>query len=174
MARLEKSLAARDILVTKEIDPESSVEDTPENPANIDPAIKKPVAQGQILAPTAEQVPLSNKPFPFSLPEILELVLGQDDKAHAVFHDQKNDYVLLVGSRALDLKIRFIAESEGKILRRSDLSEINEYLQAFAEMNGERVDVFYRVRPVENGVELDVGDAEHTRVRITAGLVEVL
>lgn len=113
--------------------------------------------------------------FPFYLPGKFELGLGQNDLAYSVFHDQKNDYVLQIGSREMDLRIRMVAEDiEGKMLRRSDIAEINEYLQAWTEMHGERLDVFYRVRPIEGGVELDVGDAMHTRIRITASKVEVL
>lgn len=124
-----------------------------------------------------ELIPIDNrspgKPFPFNLTVSLELVLGQNDLAYSVFHDRKNDYVLQVGSREMDLRIRMIAEEEGKMLRRSDIAEINEYLQAWTETNGERADVFYRVRPIDGGVELDVGDSEHSRIRITAGNVEV-
>ena len=130
----------------------------------------------------SEQLPVSveeashpgRKPFPFNLPKLFELVLAQNDQAYAVFHDRKNNYVLEIGSREMDLRIRMVAEEDGKMLRRSDIAEINEYLQAWTEMHSERVDVFYRVCPIEGGIELDVGDPEHSRIRISDGKLEVI
>ena len=112
--------------------------------------------------------------FPFNLTSRLNLVRGQDGKTYALCDDSKHVYALPVGSRELDRRIRNMALEEGKVLRKRDLRDLYGFLQSQAEMEGNDVEVYHRVAPIENGVEIDLGSEDHSRVRITPGKVEVI
>lgn len=113
--------------------------------------------------------------FPHNLPEKLELTRGKKDgKAYSVRRDQGNPYVLAVGNRALNNAIREVAQGDGITLRQSAITEINHYLQAKVDMTGFAVDIWYRVAAVDGGIEIDLGDDKHTRVRISASKVEII
>jgi hypothetical protein len=116
----------------------------------------------------------SEQALPCNLNQLFQLVLGQNGRAYGVFSDVGNPYALAVRSRQLDLRIRQFVQSQGERLKKSELTQINDDLQAEAELAGEITDVFHRVAPVTGGVEIDIGDELHTRIRITAGKVEVL
>jgi len=117
---------------------------------------------------------VEREPFPYNLPRKLDIALGQSGKAFSVRSDAGNRYVLHVGSKQLNNIIRKLARAEGVTLRQSDIGEINNILQAHAETACINRDVWYRVAPYVGGVELDLGDDKHTRVRITSGKVEVM
>lgn len=112
--------------------------------------------------------------FPDNLPTRLGIILGQDGRAYAVINDAPNPYALPVGSKQLNNVIRQIGVSENQKLRKSDIKEINEHLQAHAEISGIHADVWYRVAPIDNGVEFDLGDDKQTRIQITGGKVEIV
>ena len=120
------------------------------------------------------QVAPLHGPFPHNLPAKLGLVLGQNGVAYATIRNANNPYALPVGSRKLNNVIRAIARGEGLALRKADLGDINSMLQAHAETAGVMRSVWYRVAPLPGGIEIDLGDADHTRVRISAGKVEIL
>lgn len=82
--------------------------------------------------------------------------------------------MLHVGTKRLNNAIREIARSEGITVRNSDIREVNNLLQASAETRRVQNNAWYRVAPYQEGVEIDLGDERHTRVRITSGKVEVV
>ncbi len=86
--------------------------------------------------------------------------------------DRRNLYVLPVGGRNLNQIIREGLRKRGLKHRTQDLKEFNESLQAHAAMSGTTQDVWYRVAPIADGIEVDLGDETHNRVRITSGKVE--
>ncbi len=112
--------------------------------------------------------------FPDNLPGELNLVLGQSGNAYAIMHDAGNPYVLAVGSKQFNNLIRSKAMQAGHNLRQADIRDINHFLQAHAETSGVCRDAWYRVAPIDGGIEIDLGDSQHTCVRITAGKVEVV
>lgn len=112
--------------------------------------------------------------FPDDLPRQLGLVLAQNGKAYAVMADAGNPYVLAVGSRRLNNIIRELAHDADVNLRKAEISEINDILQAKAETAGVRKFVWLRVAPIPGGSEIDSGDDNHTRFRITADKVEII
>lgn len=114
------------------------------------------------------------KRFPENLPDELNLILGQDGTAYGVFTDAGNPYALAVGSKQLSNIIRGKAREEGISLRQADIRDINHFLQAHAEIAGNRTNVWYRVAPNDGGIEIDMGDDNHTHIKITAGKVEVI
>ncbi len=79
-----------------------------------------------------------------------------------------------MGSKKLAKIIRQNARKLGVKLKRGEIQEIFETLLDFGETDGRRSDVFYRVAPIENGIEIDLGDDSHTRVRIFPGKFEIV
>lgn len=141
---------------------------------NVPAVVTEPVV---LLEDTADdvQTTVEEQPFPKNLPGVLGLCLSQHGKGYATFGGKrKNARAIQVGSRALDNIIRKFAEREGVTLRKSDLRELNDSLLAFAESKGQIKNVFLRVAAIEGGVEIDLGDDRHARVRITAGKVELV
>ncbi len=115
------------------------------------------------------------QPFPYNLLKILNIFIGQNGIPYAVISAAGNLYVLAIGSRQLNNIIREHARKAGLILRKKELYDVNEYLIAQAEISGVVRDVYYRVAPLaDGGIEIDVGDNNHTRVRIHAGQVETI
>ena len=139
-----------------------------------DDAEKSPAQALAAKKPNEVTLPAPCAVFPLNLPSKLNLILGQDGKAYALCDDSQHVYALPMGSRELDRRIRNMALEEGKVLRKRDLRDINGFLQAQAEMEGNEVEVYHRVAPIENGVEIDLGTEDHSRVRITPGKVEVI
>ena len=123
----------------------------------------------------AVQTSGEEQPFPKNLYVKLRLCISQHGKAYASLQGKgKNAYAIQVGSRALDNILRKLAEQDGITLRKSDLRELNDSLLAFAESKGKIRNVFLRVAAIDGGVEIDLGDDRHARVRITAGKVELI
>ena len=112
--------------------------------------------------------------FPHNLPKKLGLILAQNSNTYAVIKDAANPYVLPVGSRKLNNIVRAYGNDQGLTLRKSDISEINDGLKAHAETVRDFKNVWYRVAPIIGGVEVDLGDDVHTRVKVTAGNVELV
>lgn len=112
--------------------------------------------------------------FPHNLPKNTGLFLGQNSKAYIVIKGTANPSVLAVGSKKANNLIRKFGQVEGVSLRKGDLNDINHILQAEAETSGIINYVWYRVAKIPGGVEIDIGDEKHTRVRITKGKVELV
>jgi hypothetical protein len=79
-----------------------------------------------------------------------------------------------IGSRPANKLIRQIAIEAGGLIKLSEIKGINEELIEYAEFSAIFRDVFHRVAHTEDGIELDVGDDRHTRIRIMPGKVELI
>ena len=113
--------------------------------------------------------------FPHNLPNKLKIFIGQNGIAYAAIYEAGNWYALAIRCRRLNNLIREDARKAGLNLRKHELYEVNEYLIAQAEVSGVVRNVYYRVAPLaDGGIELDVGDVKHTRIRIQAGKVDVI
>lgn len=115
-----------------------------------------------------------SKILPHTLPKVLAIFQGQDGKAYAAMYDTGNPYALPVGSRQLNNVIRQLFHDEARTLKRNDLAEINDHLKTYAEMYGKQGSVWYRVAPIKNGVEFDVGDPNNTRIIVNPSGVHTL
>lgn len=136
--------------------------------------VQKETVSKLVAVQQSDKLVIESAAFPHNLPGKLNIIAGQDGKAYAVMQDGPHEYVLAVGSRKLNNLIRDYARREGLTLRRNDITEVNHYLQAFAENLPAARNVWYRVAPIEGGVEIALGDAADARVRITPGKVDVL
>lgn len=108
----------------------------------------------------------------FGITKKIKLIQAQNGATYAVREINGNRYVLQVGSRKLNNILRELASKDGVSLRKSDLNDLNESLKAYAETAGVVENVWYRYAPIPGGIEIDLGDEHHTRVRITADRVE--
>lgn len=102
----------------------------------------------------------------------LPVCCGNDGNTYITIADEGNSYALQIGSKQANNFIRHLARQSGTRLKYSELREINDELASHAEHSSETCDVYYRIASVKNGIELDIGDANHTRIQVTPGKVE--
>ncbi|MCX7178075.1 MAG: hypothetical protein NTX56_04630 [Proteobacteria bacterium] len=133
-------------------------------------AVFAPTVQGDLVPA------VSARQFMHTLPRKLRRLLCRQGRVYIVMDDAGNKYALLVGSRKANHEILKLAGAAGLFLRKTELSELNELLQADAEIAGAIANVWLRVGrlPGGNGIMIDLGDANHTHVRITPGKVEIV
>lgn len=128
-------------------------------------------ANFSIAVPQTENAPS----LPHDLHHKISLIKTQAGKGFAVIRQAgQNPYALAIGSKKLAAVITEAATKRGVALRKASHAEINDLLDAHAEQSGEVRDVWLRVAPIKGGVEIDLGDVRNTRIRITAGKVEVV
>lgn len=96
-----------------------------------------------------------------------QLALGKQGQVFIKIIDDGNPYLLSIGSGKCNHYIRQIAKERGLTLKAADLKDINEILKAHAETDLQPVDIYLRIAPYQNGIEIDLGDSAHTVVRIT-------
>ena len=97
--------------------------------------------------------------------ELVRCPMGQ---VYIVDRSMGNPSALRVGSRAADALLLQAATRQGKVLKRRELVDLNEQLNALAQQVGYTAEVHVRCAPAsDGGVEIDLGDAEQRRVRIT-------
>jgi hypothetical protein len=92
--------------------------------------------------------------------------MGDDGNAYIVIPDGKNALALRIGSKAANHFLRHLARQAGYHLKSHEIRDLND--------EGDIRKVSYRVAQFQNGVELDLGDARHTRIRIVPGNVAII
>ncbi len=112
--------------------------------------------------------------LPHDLHHCIGLTLSLEGKAYAVVSKNGNPYVLRIGSTALNALIMKRAYKAGLPLKNADLAEINTHLESSAVLHGVTAAIWLRVAPIDGGIEIDVGDDTHARIRITAGKVDIV
>jgi hypothetical protein len=70
--------------------------------------------------------------------------------------------------------LRAYAFSRGKKLRKSDLNDEIDSLQSYADAYCEKIKIYQRVASIPNGIEIDPGCDDITRIRVTPGNVEIV
>lgn len=143
----------------------------PAEPVHL-PVVIQAAEPVELTATTTATLP-KTKGFPGSLLEEERIFLGQDGKAYSIRTDAANPYAVPVSSRQFANIIRERALEQGINLRKNDISDIVAMLQAYAEKSKVCHEVWYRIAPIQDGVVIDLGDDDHTHVRITAGNVEI-
>ncbi|MFT6435106.1 MAG: hypothetical protein ACJAVI_003157 [Candidatus Azotimanducaceae bacterium] len=94
--------------------------------------------------------------------------------AYALLQDSGNCRALLIGSTEFRNLILVEHARHGTILKPAEITDIVDQLSAHALVEGQQVEIFYRVAPVEDGIELDIGDDSNTRILVKPGNVDVL
>ena len=128
----------------------------------------------EVVAAT-ELAVLENPKPPQAMIKLDSLVLSQaTGLAHIKVSQHPNASTVLVTSKAAAALIRDAARKKNKRLTRADVSDAVYHLESETERLGVIAAIGSRVMPVPGGVEVDIGDSEHTRVRVTAGKVEIV
>ena len=108
-------------------------------------------------------------------PEQFKLTLSQHNRPYVIDRTTGNIAAVPVRSKQIKNLIWAKAKEGGIALKRWEVEDFIEQLAAAAEMAGEVTPVWYRIAPLTcGGFEIDLGDANHTRVRVTAGNVETI
>lgn len=138
------------------------------------------VAQGgsalvtEVVA-AAELAVVENPKPPQKMTKLLRLMLGRvTGLAYIKVIDYPNIFAVSVSSKYTEALLQEEARKKDKRLSRSAVKDAKYRLQSEAERLGVFEDIWFRVAPVPGGVEFDIGDSEHTRVRVTAGKVEIV
>ena len=103
-----------------------------------------------------------------------DIRLDQHGKGYIVGHRAGNRYAIYLNSRECTALIRDLGIQSNLKARNGDIAEWREYLQAHGEKLNRVTHVWQRVALTDDGIEVDLGDEKHTRVRITAGKVEII
>lgn len=112
--------------------------------------------------------------LPYNLHRRINLIRTPSGKAYAVIREHGNQVAVAIRSKKANAILSDHARREGIRLHKADLAELNEALEAYVEQYGDELNAWLRLAPIEGGVELDLGDDQHTRVRITAGKFEMV
>ncbi len=112
--------------------------------------------------------------IPISYLKGYEVIVDQHGHVYVVTGSKRNRRTYRVGSKKLAKIIRQNARKKDIKLKRGEIQEIFETLLDFGETDGRRSDVFYRVAPIENGIEIDSGGECHSRFRIGPGEFEIV
>lgn len=118
---------------------------------------------------------LTKQRAPLKLAKAYGLFLGAvTGKPFVEMRDKGNAYAFGLYSSQTDFLIREEAIERGVMLRKAEVADIKYYLEGCTAKAGMVKDIWYRVALIPDGVEVDLGDDKHTRIRITAGKVEVV
>lgn len=128
----------------------------------------------QIAAITPQHDIQHSDPLPYNLHHKISLVRTPSGKTYAAIREHGNRVAVAIRSKRLNAIIGERARSKGVALKRVDIADLNDALEAYAEQYGEVAEVWLRVAPIEGGIEIDLGDDAHTRARITSGGVKIV
>jgi hypothetical protein len=121
----------------------------------------------EIVTTPVEKVSI---PVVRKLEQQCKLVISQHGCAFAIFKIC-HWFALKIGGKRLNAIIQDVA---GKRLTKNELTEINDYLIAKAEASGQITNIYTRVAPIEDGVEINVADTNKTRIRVTESGIEII
>lgn len=98
--------------------------------------------------------------------------MSRDNKAHVLMTNGFNLYALEVKSKAFRSVVRKALKAKGEHPSKNRVNEEIEDIESEAYDSGIMLSVFQRVGSIDGGFEVDLGDADHTRMRVTAEGVE--
>jgi hypothetical protein len=132
-------------------------------------------------------VNLSNNVIPFNKSQTMAVALkpglnphfsvikGQNGQPYAVVdRDDQNPVAYKIGSKPFNNLIRLTYQSEGKVLKKPEITDITDQLAAHADIYGVQENVWTRVAPIQNGIEIDVCDSQNTRIEVTTEGVRIV
>ena len=152
-----------------------------QQPESADPSgVGTPLDTVTKEAPLNPAVPPPNKSREGRVMDIIRnhygLVYGEDRGAYLVDNSTHNPQAWRIDGPEFNPAVRRLVylKNPDLILTNDDLAGMRDHLEAITELTGDRELVFAQVAPIENGIELDQGDDNQTRIRITASSVEVV
>ena len=112
--------------------------------------------------------------LPYSLHHRIIPIRTQNGKPFVRVVTTGNPYAFPIESKKAKAIIAECARGSGVKATKKVVADALEIIDSQTDLHGEICDVWLRVAPIENGIEIDAGDEQHTRVRITAGKVEIV
>jgi hypothetical protein len=106
--------------------------------------------------------------------EKIDLGLNQFGSPIAVINRDGNPAVYGIGSQGFKRVIFDHARCGNAVVPRRSAEAIQQTIEDYAAVSGKVFNTAQRVAKVEDGCEIDSGDSEQTRFRITPGKVEVV
>ena len=102
------------------------------------------------------------------------LIYSQHSETYMLISQEGNPCVIPIPSQQFTHIIRADVALKGVDIRAADISSLADTLQGKAEMRGTVTEVWQRIAPFKDGIEIDVGDAKNTRIRVTASGVDTV
>lgn len=103
-----------------------------------------------------------------------ELILDQKNRPCVMRNLSGNCYAIPLFSREFTQYLRSAFATSNIYPRTAEIKELLEHFAAFTATNGRKVDVHYRVSKIPGGVEIDLGDDTHSRIRLRGGVAEII
>lgn len=100
------------------------------------------------------------------------MVIGidRDERPFAVIKEHGNPIAYPLHGKKIKKWLRQRARKLGFLLKKDDISDVIENLDALAAVNENHMDVYLRVAPCEqNGIEIDLATADNKRIRLKDG-----
>jgi hypothetical protein len=133
------------------------------------------VELGGDAAKRASEMAISEAVPPFALSKAHRLVLSSTNgRGYIEVREGTNPFAVPIDSKYAEALIHEAAQKKDKRLSRQTVSDAKYRLQSNAERLGTVNDIWYREAPIPGGVEFDLGDKTHARVKVTAGKVEIV
>jgi hypothetical protein len=130
---------------------------------------------GEVATTETNMSALAKVDPPFALSKTHRLILSSTSAGGFIeVCEGTNRFAVPIDGKYAEALIHESAEKKGKRLSRRAVSDAKYRLQSTAELQGVVKDIWWRVAPVPGGFEFDLGDKEQTRVRVTAGSVEIV
>jgi hypothetical protein len=136
--------------------------------------VKLPEAQPQVLKQIGPIEIMGQSQSVPLLKTLLEPFLASDGRVYVKQPDTANVCVALITGPLGKKIIQTEAMRNGQLLRRQQVDDVVNLLQVHADTDGDPKVVSYRVAKYGNGVEVDLGNKDGTRVRISEGKVEII
>jgi hypothetical protein len=155
--------------------------------AEVEPGEIEVEAEGENSEPGIEEVEnelevvtskeaVAEKLLPFPLDQA-DNIGAINDPVHGpslVIEDKGQKVVVPTTTKAARMILMHHASNSGKDLRPRDVKEAMEIIEGRIEMMANEETAFIRIAPYGSGVEIDLCDADNTRVRVLPGIVEVV
>jgi hypothetical protein len=132
-------------------------------------------AADKVLVDRINQGALAKLDPPIALSKAHRLVLSSTNgRGYIEVREGTNPFAVPIDSKYAEALIHEAAQKKDKRLSRQTVSDAKYRLQSNAERLGTVNDIWYREAPIPGGVEFDLGDKTHARVKVTAGKVEIV
>lgn len=111
-------------------------------------------------------------PKKISAPE--RVITDQAGRACLVIREGLHPVAVPIESQRGQAIVRQELIRNGGAANRNTMRELTDNLLAHAEAQGDQEQTYHRVAPCEGGIEISLGDKQHSRIRVTSNGVELM
>ena len=152
--------------------PKASESISPSVSTETTPVTVPSVQSGQYIS--AAEAPMPEIPLPYNLHRRYRFAASTDGKVFCIETSRNNPRALPIRSKKFLAIVRSEAQATGKRLTKVELDSQIDTIEGLTLEADITEKVWLRVAKIDHGIEIDVGDANDNRVKITPGGVEVL